>query len=125
VTASLLIGLYWFLRRPGSAFGVLLGVFGVTTWVVSWQSSDWAFAFDIGVLAEAVFFVLTFYLFLAFPSGRLGTSGNRLLVGAATVAALAFFVPWALLTPVIAGGGPLSSCRPACPCTPTPRRWNR
>jgi signal transduction histidine kinase len=115
VAASLLVGLYWFLRRPGSAFGVLLGVFGVTTWVVSWQSSDWALAFDIGVLAEAVFFVLTFYLFLAFPSGRLGTRGNRLLIGAATVAALAFFVPWALLTPVIAGGGPLSGCRPACP----------
>jgi signal transduction histidine kinase len=115
VAASLLVGLYWFLRRAGSAFGPLLAVFGVTTWVVSWQSSDWALAFDIGVLAEAVFFVLTFYLFLAFPSGRLRTLSNRVLIGAATVAALAFFVPWALLTPVIAGGGPLSGCRPACP----------
>jgi hypothetical protein len=28
---------------------------------------------------------------------------------------VAFFVPWALLTPVIAGGGPLSGCKPACP----------
>jgi signal transduction histidine kinase len=117
VTASLLVGLYWFVRRPGSAFGLLLALFGVTTWVVSWQSLDWALAFDFGVLAEGAFFVLTFYLFLAFPSGRLRTRGNRLLVGAATVAALAFFVPWALLTPVIAGGGPLSGCRPACPAS--------
>jgi hypothetical protein len=55
------------------------------------------------------------YLFLAFPSGRLRTLGNRLLVATSIVATLAFFVPWALLTPVIAGGGPLSGCRPACP----------
>ena len=52
----------------------------------SWQSSDWAPAFVIGVLAEDVGFVLTFYLFLGFPSGRLQTLGNRLLVGAVAVA---------------------------------------
>ena len=86
----------------------------MTVWVVSWQSSNWALAFDIGVLAEAVVFVLTFYLFLAFPSGRLQTLGNRLLV-AASVAPALFFVPWALLTPAIAGGSALSGCRPACP----------
>ena len=82
--------------------------------MVSWQSSDWPLAFDIGVLAEAVAFVLTFYLLLAFPSGRLKTLGNRLLVAAAAAPVL-FFVPWALLTPVIAGGSALSGCRPACP----------
>jgi signal transduction histidine kinase len=115
VAASLLVGLYWYLRRPSSTFGLLLGSFGLTTWVVSWQSSDWPLAFDIGVLAEGVFFVLTFYLFLAFPTGRLQTRGNRLLIAFMIVAALAFFVPWALLTPVIAGGGPLAGCAPACP----------
>ena len=114
VAASLLVGLYWFVRRPGSAFGPLLAAFGLSSWVVSWQSFDWPLVFDIGVLAEAVAFVLTFYLFLAFPSGRLQTLGNRLLVAAAAAPAL-FFVPWALLSPVIAGGGALSGCRPACP----------
>jgi hypothetical protein len=115
VAASLLVGLYWFLRRPGSAFGPLLALFGMVVWVVSWQSSDWAIAFDIGVLAEGAAFVLTFWLFMAFPSGRLETLGNRLVIGAATLAAVAFFVPWALLSPVIGGGGPLAGCRPACP----------
>jgi hypothetical protein len=35
VAASMLVGLYWFVRRPGSAFGPLLVVFGVAVWVVS------------------------------------------------------------------------------------------
>jgi signal transduction histidine kinase len=115
VAASLLVGLYWFVRRPDSAFGPLLAVFGLVVWVMSWQSSDWTLAFDIGVLADGPGFVLTFYLFLAFPSGRLRTLGNRLLIGAASVATAAFFVPWALLSPVIAGGGPLAGCKPGCP----------
>ncbi len=114
VAATLLVALYWFLRRPYSAFGRLLAAFGVTLWVVSWQSSDWPLAFDIGVLAEAVAFVLTFYLLLAFPSGRLRTLGNRLLVAAAAAPTL-FFVPWALLSPVIVGASALSGCRPECP----------
>ena len=29
VAASLLVGLYWYLRRPGSAFGALLALFGI------------------------------------------------------------------------------------------------
>jgi signal transduction histidine kinase len=115
VTASLLAALYWRLRRPESTLGRLLAIFGATVWVVSWQSSDWALAFDIGVLAEGPGLVLTFYLFLAFPSGRLRTTLNRVLIAALTVAALAFFIPWALFTPALGGGGPLSACRLACP----------
>ena len=115
VTTSVLAALYWSLRRPESRLGRLLAIFAATAWVVSWQSSDWPLAFDIGVLAEGPFLILTFYLLLAFPTGRLRTNLNRALIAALTVGALAFFVPWALLTPAISGGGPLSACRPACP----------
>jgi signal transduction histidine kinase len=69
----------------------------------------------VGVLAEGAGFVLTFYLFLAFSTGHLVTLTNRLLIAAATVTALVFFVPAALLSPVLMGAGPLSDCRPACP----------
>ena len=31
------------------------------------------------------------------------------------VGALVTFLPWALLSPVIAGGGPLTRCAPSCP----------
>src|SRR4051794_18080633 len=113
--APMLIGLYWWRRRAASRFGPLLIAFGVVAWVVSWQSSDWPLAFDLGVLAEAPYTILTFWLFLAFPSGRLETRAGRLLIAGWTVGALGFFVPWALGSPVIAGGGPLSTCVPACP----------
>ena len=39
--------------------------------------------FDLGVLAEAPFFVLTFYLFLAFPMGRLEPRAVRWLMARA------------------------------------------
>jgi signal transduction histidine kinase len=111
----MLVGLYWWRRRPVSRFGPLLIVFGVLAWVISWQSSDWPPAFDLGVLAEGPMTFLTFYLFIAFPSGRLEARADRLLMAAWAVVLGGFFLPWALGSPVIAGGGPLSGCVPACP----------
>jgi signal transduction histidine kinase len=110
-----LTGLYWGRRRPASRFGRLLALFGIGVWVVSWQAATAPLAFDIGVLAEAPFFVLTFYLFLAFPTGRIEPPAARWLLIALVVGVLAFFLPWALFSPVIAGGGPLTSCGTQCP----------
>src|SRR3954452_8974811 len=115
IAASMLIGLYWWRRRPASRFGPLLVLFGVGVWAVSWQGASAPLAFDLGVLAEGPFFVLTFYLFLAFPMGRVEPPAARWLMAVLVVGVLAFFVPWALFTPVIAGGGPLTACAPACP----------
>jgi signal transduction histidine kinase len=115
IAASMLIGLYWWRRRPASGFGPLLVVLGVLTWVVSWQGSNTALVFDVGVLAEAPFFLWTLLLFLAFPTGRLEHRLAHWLMAALGFAALAFFYPWALLSPVIAGGGPLTACAPNCP----------
>src|SRR4051794_34667033 len=113
--APMVIGLYWWARRPASRFGPLLIAFGVAVWVVSWQSSNWALPFDVGVLGDAAAVLLTFWLFLSFPSGRLETPVNRLLMGGLAVALGGFFLPWVLLSPAIAGGGPLAACVPACP----------
>ena len=115
VAAPLLVGLYWWLRRPGSRFGPLLVGFGGIAWVYSLQSSDVPLLFDLGVVAEAPALWLTFYLFLAFPTGRLEGRAVRALMAALAIVLAGFFVPWVLLSPVIAGGGPLSVCAPACP----------
>ena len=91
--APMLIGLYWWRRRPASRFGPLLIAFGVVAWVVSWQSSDWPLAFNLGVLAEAPYTDPTFALFLAFPSGRLETWSDKALIGAWAIVLFGFFVP--------------------------------
>ena len=115
VAVPLLVGLYWWLRRPASRFGPLLVAFGGVAWVYSLQSSDVPLLFDLGVLAEAPALWLTFYLFLAFPMGRLEGRAVRALMAALAIVLAAGFIPWVMLSPVIAGGGPLSVCVPACP----------
>ena len=59
------------------------------------------------------------FLLLAFPMGRLEPPAARWPMYGAVVGVVAFFLPWALLAPVIAGGGPLVRCAPACP-SPSP-----
>ena len=115
VAAPMLIGLYWWTRRPASRFGRLLIAFGAVTWVVTWQAADVPLISNLGVLAEAPFFLLTIYLFLAFPLGRVEPRAARWLMGALCGAALVTFYPWALSSPVLGGGGPLARCAPACP----------
>jgi signal transduction histidine kinase len=113
--APMLIGLYWWRRRPASRFGPLLVAFGIVAWVVSWQSSNWPLVFDLGVLGDAPLTFSTFYLLLAFPSGRLESLADRFLMAGWAVVLGGFFLPWALGSPVIEGGGPLAACVPACP----------
>jgi signal transduction histidine kinase len=113
--ASMLVGLYWWRRRPASRFGPLLVGFATLWWVTSWQASDRPLVFDIGVLAEGPGFAFTFYLFLAFPMGRLEPAASRWLMGFVWFVVLAFFFPAALLRPVISGAAPLTRCDPACP----------
>jgi signal transduction histidine kinase len=115
VAASMVIGLYWWRRRPALRFGPLLVAFGLLVWIVSWQGSNASLVFDIGVLAEGPTFALTFYLFLAFPMGRIEPRAARWLMYTIVAAVIAFFLPWALFSPVISGAGALSRCAPNCP----------
>ena len=115
VAAFMAVGLYWWVARPASRFGPLLIAYGVCAWLVRLQGSNDPLIFDIGVLAQAPNFVLTCYLFLAFPMGRLEPAAARWLMVALVVETVAFTIPWALLSPVIQGGGPLQRCAPACP----------
>ncbi|HEX6025405.1 MAG TPA: ATP-binding protein [Solirubrobacter sp.] len=115
VASSMAIGVYWWWRRPASRFGPLLIAFGVLVWLVSWQNASAPLAFDIAILAEGPTFAITFYLFLSFPMGRIEPPAARWLMAILVFAVVGFFLPWALFSPVIAGGGPLSSCAAECP----------
>jgi signal transduction histidine kinase len=115
VAAPMAIGLYWWMRRPASRFGPLLIGLGALTWIAAWQGADTPVIFNLGVLAEGPFWLMTMYLFLAFPMGRVEPRAARWIFGAMAFGVLAFFYPWALSSPVIAGGGPLTRCAPGCP----------
>jgi signal transduction histidine kinase len=115
IVAPMLTGLYWWVRRPASRFGPLLVIFGAMVWLISWQASSTPLLFDIGVVAEGPYFLLTIYLFLAFPMGRLEPPAARWVMGYAWFVLLALFLPALLLRPVIFGASPLARCLPNCP----------
>ena len=115
VAACMSIGLYWWVARPASRFGPLLIAYGVCAWLIRLQGSNDPLIFDIGVLAQGPGFVLVFYLFLAYPMGRLEPAAARWLMLVLVVETVVFFIPSALLSPVLHGGGPLDRCVPECP----------
>ena len=116
--APLLIGLYWKLRRPGSRFGMLLIASGIAAWPLSWVASDDAAVHTLGVLiGDTTNTLMVFYLALAFPVGRLQGRGDVAVMGLLGLA-LSARLAWALETPALAGGGPISRCVEACPPNP-------
>jgi signal transduction histidine kinase len=113
--ATMATGVIWWRRRPASRFGPLLVAYGVLAWIVSWEASDSPVMFSIGVLAEAPAWLLTIYVFLAFPLGRIEPRVARWLMWCLGLGALFTFLPWLLFSPVISGAGPLLRCASNCP----------
>src|SRR6185312_7489727 len=75
--------------RPYARFGLLLCAVGFTSLISVLHEANGAFAYTVGVLASNLVFAVLMHAFLAFPSGRLGSTGRRLLVAAAYVDVLA------------------------------------
>lgn len=116
--APVLVGLYWWTRRPVSRFGPALVTYGLVAWVVSWSSSDWPPAFALAGLAEPLFLALALHLLLVFPMGRFEPRASRWLLVAFGAAVLLSYPPLILFSPAITGGGPLALCAPNCPQNP-------
>ena len=81
--AYVLCGLIAWSRRPGSRFGPLMIAAGVANFLtgLSWTTSD--VPFTIGQSFDLVPPVLFLHVFLAYPSGRLRSRSERILVAAA------------------------------------------
>ena len=117
-TAPMVIGLFWWARRPTSRMGPLLVVFGLLCWPLALVASTSPALFSIGVTMQSPTFVTMFLLILAFPSGRLRTRFE-----------VAAFAGWYLIDVLAAGGNlltypgllsltPLGLCAAECPPNP-------
>ena len=87
--AYVLCGLIAWLRRPASRFGPLMIAAGISNFLsgLSWTTSD--VPFTIGQSLDMVPPVLFLHVFLAYPSGRLRSRPERILITAAYVTAIA------------------------------------
>jgi signal transduction histidine kinase len=91
-TASLTVLAAWafvgggavaWVSRPGNRVGPLMVVAGLLLLVGSLSAADEPFAFTVGVLLAPISTAVFAHLLLAFPSGRLGSSNERVVVGLA------------------------------------------
>ena len=85
---------------PYARFGLLLSAVGFTSLISSLHEANGAFAYTLGVLGSNVVFAVLLHAFIAFPSGRLGSPGKRLLVIAAYADVLGLQVLAVLFDPL-------------------------
>ncbi|HZT15595.1 MAG TPA: histidine kinase [Gaiellaceae bacterium] len=75
--------------RPYARFGMLLAAVGFASLISVLHEANDAVPYTIGVFASNLVFAVLVHALLAYPSGRLGVAGRRLLVAAAYVDVLA------------------------------------
>ncbi len=76
-------GLFAWWRRPDNQFGALMTLVGFVWFLSSLLASDVPGLFAIGGLFGALPYALLLHMLVAFPSGRLQTRAERVLVGLA------------------------------------------
>jgi signal transduction histidine kinase len=118
ILGPVVVGLYWWRRRPDTRFGRMLVAFGLLALGLALQSVREPAFYGIGVLWDAPFFLATLGVILAFPSGALRGRLDRAIVLAAAALIAATFIPARLLSEQISGAGPIAACRGACPENP-------
>jgi hypothetical protein len=73
-------GLYAWWRRPGNRTGLLMAAVGFAWFATSVGASDNDLVFTIGIALDGIFAAVLGHLLIAFPTGRLATRAERLLV---------------------------------------------
>jgi signal transduction histidine kinase len=114
ILGPVLVGLYWYRRRPQSRFGPMLIGFGFLGALYILQSASNPWLFSIGLLAENAIGIATRVVILAFPTGRLDRPAKVIVL----ISILVSPVPAVLnllLSPQTGAGASISGCRLACP----------
>jgi signal transduction histidine kinase len=105
-------GLYVWSRRPRGNIGPLMMAVGFSAFLKGLSFSNNSVLFTIGSLGEVLIYALLIHLLLSFPSGRLESRPDRLLV------ALAYFNSTAIQVAAYLFTDPASAGCSGCPSNP-------
>lgn len=109
------VGLYFWYRQPQNRFGLMLVAAGLGWSLATLAESDSSFLYSVGRVSVWMVEPLIMYLVLAFPSGRLTTRIDRMLVAAFAAIAAFLFLPTAFLVETYPASSPLTTCQASCP----------
>ncbi|MGH2974385.1 MAG: sensor histidine kinase [Solirubrobacterales bacterium] len=105
-------GLYTWRRRPGNNIGVLMIAVGFAGLLKALAFSNNSAVFTVGSLGEVLIYALLVHLLLSFPTGRLESGVDRLLVAVAYVNSTVIQLAGFLFT------DPANAGCPQCPANP-------
>ena len=109
------VALLMWVRPPDRRIAVLLFVLAAAYAVRGLAASDNSVVFTVArALGQVTEFVLV-WVMLAFPTGRLRRSRDRMIVGAAAFAATVLWIPTLLFSAAVPLPGRLVPCDPDCP----------
>jgi signal transduction histidine kinase len=90
-------GVFAWWRRPLNRFGLLMASVGFAWFVAGLAEADSSAVYTVGSYLGPLYLVIVIQMVLAFPSGRLETTGQRALVAAGYLDALVVTLPFYLL----------------------------
>ncbi len=109
------VGIYAWHRRPEQRFGPLLVAAGYGWFLTTLAESGNGVLYSIGRFSAWMVELGIVFLVLAFPSGRLGTKGDRALVIASATLVATLYLPTALLVEHYPVPSPYGGCQSGCP----------
>jgi len=115
VALPCLVGLYAWHRREGARFGTALMATGGLVFVTTLAESPDPWPYTVGRTAGWLVEIAVVSLVLSYPSGRLATRADRLLVAAIALVVLVTFVPRLFLAEQFSIPSPYTGCVAGCP----------
>jgi signal transduction histidine kinase len=115
VGVPIAVGLYARSHPASERFGTLLIAAGFGWFLVTLAGSSDARLYSTGRVADWLVEVLLVYVVLAFPSGRLPSRADRLLVAGVALVSAFLYVPTALLVEQFPVPAPSVTCVASCP----------
>ncbi len=115
VGTPIAVGLYATGACPSAASGCCSSALGVAWFVATLSNSPDDVVYSVGRVAGWVTEVAIVYVVLAFPTGRLTSRTDALLVGVLAAVVLVLYLPTALLVDSYPVPSPFATCTSGCP----------